>query len=183
MKKNCNKLLIIAILCAIVSFVLCYFSAKSYELDFAITNNAVNETLDMGSDNPGAGWYLIFAGGAGFALDFAYGITVLFFALLVPAIILSAIIFFQCIARLIQIGKYRKWKYIIGKIVTCISVTLQLMLCLLLTCLLASNLPLNKILLLITLILNVFCIILFIRKLADAKTIYIENQNNIEKIK
>lgn len=174
MKKNYNKLLIIAIICGLISAILCYLSAINYKFDFATTNNVVNEAVNMGNDNPGAGWYLLFAGGVSFTTEFASAIAILLLILLIPCSILSAIIISQCIARLAQIGVQKRWKDVIAKILTYISITLQIVLCLILLFLIISNLSCNKILLLFALIVNVICIVLFIKELTKAKKICTE---------
>lgn len=174
MKKIYNKLLIVAIICGVLSAILCCLSAMNYKFDFPATNNVVNETINLGSDNPGSGWYLLFAGGAGLAVDFAGAVATLLLILLIPCSILLAIIISQGIARLVQIGMQKRWKNITAKTFTYISITLQIVLCLMLLFLMMSNLSCNKILLLLALIANVICVVLFIKELKKSKKICTE---------
>ena len=72
MKKNLLKLLVIAILCAIITLFFCFCSIKynSSFTSFTTTEQVINE-VNEGIDSPGAGWYLLFAGGTAVAIDFA----------------------------------------------------------------------------------------------------------------
>lgn len=174
MKKIYNKLLIISIICAIISFILCFFSAISNDFEFTTTKGVVNEVNEMGSDNPGAGWYLLIGGGTAAMVDIAAGIANLIIIILIPSFMLFLIMISQCIARLVQIGQQKKWKDITSKIITYISIVLQIILCLLLIFNLLSNLSFNRILLFLALILNIACLVLSIKELAKIKQINAE---------
>ena len=110
MKKNLLKLLVIAILCAIITLFFCFCSIK-YNSSFTTTEQVINE-VNEGIDSPGAGWYLLFAGGTAVAIDFAMAISIMIFTLIIPGFLLFMIVVSQSIARLIQIGTEKKWKNI-----------------------------------------------------------------------
>ena len=111
MKKNLLKLLVIAILCAIITLFFCFCSIKynSSFTSFTTTEQVINE-VNEGIDSPGAGWYLLFAGGTAVAIDFAMAISIMIFTLIIPGFLLFMIVVSQSIARLIQIGTEKKWK-------------------------------------------------------------------------
>ena len=83
MKKNLLKLLVIAILCAIITLFFCFCSIK-YNSSFTTTEQVINE-VNEGIDSPGAGWYLLFAGGTAVAIDFAMAISIMIFTLIIPS--------------------------------------------------------------------------------------------------
>lgn len=169
MKKILNKLLIISIICAIISFILCFFPARSNDFDFTTTKGVINEVNEMGSDNPGAGWYLLFAGGTAVTIDFAMAISIMIFTLIIPGFLLFMIVVSQSIARLIQIGTEKKWKNTTSKVFTYISIVLQVLVCLSLLFNILSNLIVNKMLLVIALVLDIVCVVLFIKELSKIK--------------
>ena len=169
MKKIYNKLLIISIICAIISFALCFFSTINSGFDFTTTKGVVNDVNEMGSDNPGAGWYLLIAGGTAAMAEFAAGIAKLIIVILIPSLMLFIIMISQCIARLVQIGEEKKWKDITSKVITYISIVLQILVCFVLIFNLLSNLSFNKILVFISLVLNIVCVVLFIKELVKTK--------------
>lgn len=111
MKKNLLKLLVIAILCAIITLFFCFCSIKynSSFTSFTTTEQVINE-VNEGIDSPGAGWYLLFAGGTAVAIDFAMAISIMIFTLIIPGFLLFMIVVSQSIARLIQIGTEKNGK-------------------------------------------------------------------------
>lgn len=122
MKKNLLKLLVIAILCAIITLFFCFCSIK-YNSSFTTTEQVINE-VNEGIDSPGAGWYLLFAGGTAVAIDFAMAISIMIFTLIIPGFLLFMIVVSQSIARLIQIGTEKKCKNTTSNIFTYISIVL-----------------------------------------------------------
>ena len=175
MKKSFTKLLVISMICAILSFALCIFSIKTNNFNFSTTKEVVNDVNEMGSDNPGAGWYFLWAGGTAAMVDMAIGFAYLFLIILIPGFMLFIIIVSQCIARLVQIGEEKNWKNITSKVFTYISMTLQFLLVLVLIFDLVSNLSVNKILLVLALTLNISSIVLFIKELLKIKKVTAEN--------
>lgn len=111
MKKNLLKLLVIAILCAIITLFFCFCSIKynSSFTSFTTTEQVINE-VNEGIDSPGAGWYLLFAGGTAVAIDFAMAISIMIFTLIIPGFLLFMIVVSPSIARLIQIGTEKNGK-------------------------------------------------------------------------
>lgn len=165
MKKVYTRLLLISIICAIISLLLCFISIKTENFDFSLTESVVDEVNEMESDNPGGGWYFLFAGGSAMMLDFAIGFFAIFFVFFVPAILYFIIVLSQIISRIVQIGENKKWKNITSKVFTYISVIFQVILCIILLICISSNFALNKILLSVVLILNIVCVILSFREL------------------
>ena len=177
MKKIFSKLLIISIICAIISFVSLFFSCINYEFSFSATKEVVDEFNEVGEDNPGAGWYLLIAGGTATMVDIAAGIANFIIIILIPSFMLFVIMSSQCIARLVQIGEEKQWKITTSKIFTYISIGLQVLLCLVLIFNLLSNLKFNRILLFLVVILNIVSIILFVKELTQIKK-YQQNENS-----
>ena len=125
MKKNLLKLLVIAILCAIITLFFCFCSIKynSSFTSFTTIEQVINEIKEC-SDSPGAGWYLLFIGGTAVAIDFAMAISIMVFTLIIPGFLLFMIVVSQSIARLIQIGTEKKCKNTTSNIFTYISIVL-----------------------------------------------------------
>lgn len=163
MKRNFTKLLIISIICAIITFVCCYFSGKYMDYKFfSITEGIVNDVNQMGSDNPGAGWYLLIFGGGSLITEFGIVLLYFIFVIVIPALILSLVILLQVIARLFQIGNEKEWKRTTSKVLTYISMSFQILLGLEL---LSMIFALNNILLAIALISSIVGVVLFIKEL------------------
>lgn len=175
MKKTFTKLLIISIICAIISFTLCLFSVKSNSFNFSTTNQVVDEVKEAGSDNPGAGWYLLLAGGTAAMADIAIGFAMIFLVLLIPGFMLFIIVISQGISRLVQIGEEKNWKNTTSKVFTYISIVLQILLVFVYIFNLLSNLNFNKFLLGLALTLNVASIVVFIKELPKIKKATGEN--------
>lgn len=175
MKKTFTKLLIISIICAIISFVLCMFSVKSNSFNFSTTNQVVDEVKEAGSDNPGAGWYLLLAGGTAAMADIAIGFATIFLIILIPGFMLFFIVISQGISRLVQIGEDKKWKNTTSKVFTYISIILQIFLSFVYIFNLLSNLKFNRLLLGLALITNVANIVVAIKELIKIKKFPIEN--------
>lgn len=173
MKKSLLKLLIITILCAITTFLLCYCSYKYSFISFPTTKQVIN-SVNESSNSSGAGWYLLFAGGTAVTLDFLMDLSIMIFTIILPGVLLFIMIASQGIARLIQIGTEKKWKNITSKVFTYISIFLQALVCLLLILNILSDLSVNKILLAIALVINIVCVIIFIKELSTIKKYKIE---------
>lgn len=125
MKKNLLKLLVIAILCAIITLFFCFCSIKynSSFTSFTTIEQVINEIKEC-IDSPGASWYLLFIGGTAVAIDFAMAISIMVFTLIIPGFLLFMIVVSQSIARLIQIGTEKKCKNTTSNIFTYISIVL-----------------------------------------------------------
>lgn len=174
MKRNFTKLLIISIIFAIIitiintGFCLGAINNTDYE-PFSTTKGIVNEVNQLGSDNPGSGWYLLVAGGT--SLFAEAGIILSYFIIFIvvvgiPAFILFLVIIFQGIARVFQIGTEKKWKNITSKVFTYISSVLLVLLCLVLF---YEFYALRNFLLFIAWILSLIFVIVFVKELIAMK--------------
>ena len=173
MKKILTKLLITSILCAIISTALCFFSIPSSNSKPSRTNQKLNEILSEDDIDDVEGYSYILETSGSILADVAEGL-VYAFILLIPSAILFIIIISQVISRLVQIGVEKKWKNTLSKVFTYISVVLQGTLCIILVLYMLSNLNLNKILLFFNLILNISCMVFFIKELVKIKKVSVE---------
>ena len=166
MKKSLTKLAIISIVCGIVLIMLCYFSIK-YKPSFGqVYDEVVNE---LGSDSGVVG--LI---GLPISAVTEMGIVIVFgFILLIPSAMIFIIILLQIIARLMQIGNEKNWKNITSKVLTYISMAIQIFLCIILLFYIV-NFRVNKILLTIAFIINIICIITFIMELKKIRSLTVK---------
>lgn len=168
MKRNFTKLLIISIICAIITIFFCFISIKYIDYHpFSTTEGVINEVIQKGSGYPGAGWYLLFAGGTALFIDFGFMLTCLAFVILIPAFIWFLVIVLQGIARLMQIGIEKKWKNTTSKVLTYISMSILILLCLELVYMIFV---LNNMLLVIALFSSIVGVVLFIKELKVMKT-------------
>lgn len=167
MKKSYTKLLIIAIICLIGT---CIFSSLAMQVEFAYTKQVGEEFNEMGTDNPGSGWYLLIGGGTALLADFA--ITLAYIIILgIPVLILFLIMILQLIARLLQIGEEKKGKNTTSKVFTIISIVLQITLCTYQLFIITCQFEMNKILLSLACVLNITSVVLFIKELRKMKKI------------
>ncbi len=176
MKKSYTKLLIITIVCAIAILVLCILAIKynnTYQ-PFAATEQVINEVKEAGSDTPGAGEYLLIAGGTSLAVDFATVLAITIFTIAIPGFLMFIILISQLIARLVQIGEEKKGKNTTSKVFTIISIVLQIILCTYQLFIIICEFEINKILLSLTLILNITSVVLYIIELKKIKKINAE---------
>ena len=173
MKKILTKLLITSILCAIISSALCFFSIPSSNSKTSRTNQKLNEILSEDDIDDVEGYSYILEISGSILADVAEGL-VYAFILLIPSAILFIIIISQVISRLVQIGDEKNWKNTLSKVFTYISVVLQGILCITLVLYMLSSLNLNRVLLFLNLILNIGCIVFFIKELAKIKKVSIE---------
>lgn len=165
MKKSYTKLLIIAIICLIGT---CIFSSLAMQIEFAYTEQVGEELNEMGTGNPGSGWYLLIGGGTALLADFAIALAYIII-LGIPLLILFFILISQIIARLVQIGEEKKGKNTTSKVFTIVSIVLQIILCTYLLFIIICEFEINKILLALVLALNITSVVLFIRELKKMK--------------
>jgi len=170
MKKSLTKLLIIAIICLIVT---CIFSSLAMKVEFAYTKQVGEEFNEMGTGNPGSGWYLLIGGGTALLADFA--VALLYIIILgIPVVILFFILVSQLVARLVQIGEEKEGKNTTSKVFTIISIVLQIILCVYQLFIIICEFEINKILLSLALILNITSVVLFIKELRNMKKLNTE---------
>lgn len=164
MKKSLNFLLILSIICLALISVLCFSSIVFNEFNFPFTNEVAENFNNMEEGNPGSGWYLLFAGGVALLGDFTILFFFVFLLIFVPFVMNFLIVIIQGVARLFQIGLEKKWKNIVGKVLTVISIIIEILLCIILLFIFISNVQVSKILLFLALTLNITTVVLFIRE-------------------
>lgn len=168
MKKSLLKLLVIAILCAIITVIFCVCSIYNMgNAQSSTMGQIIDEVVDTNS--PLAGWQLLFGVGIGSMADVGIALAMGFLVIIIPGFLLLMIAILQSISNLIQIGGEKHWKNTTSKVLTYISIVLQVLVCLLLLFDILNNNIVNKMLLVIALILNIICIFLFIKELSKIK--------------
>lgn len=145
MKKIFTKILIISIICLLASMIMCYFSAIFIGTT-AMENDVEKSIYRQKLDILNAEWKMPSSGNAiklhsyiltipilaletGFE-TFENGILIFMLIAVIPIIILGIITILQIIARSIQIGKEQEWKNLTSRMITIISIIIQIMLCL-----------------------------------------------------
>ncbi len=145
MKKIFTKILIISIICLLDSMIMCYFSAIFIGTT-AMENDVEKSIYRQKLDILNAEWKMPSSGNAiklhsyiltipilaletGFE-TFENGILIFMLIAVIPIIILGIITILQIIARSIQIGKEQEWKNLTSRMITIISIIIQIMLCL-----------------------------------------------------
>jgi len=166
MKKSLNFLLILSIVCLIVTLVLNYCAITFNDFGFQLTKQVANNVSEM-NGNPGTGEYLIIFGTLGLLADLAIIFVILILLLVVPFFTCVTVIIFQIIARLFQIGEEKKWKDIVSKVFTVLSIIVETIGCIVLICILISNLEVSKFLLFVSLVANIMVLVLFIREFIE----------------
>ena len=176
MKKIYLRLLIAAVLCAIVSMLLLYLTIHYTSIEpFSTTRHVVNETIGSGDTNPGAGEYFLIAGGLSLLADFSilFYLIILFF--LIPGFIFLVIVISQLVAFLFQLGDAKEWKNKTSKVFTYISMVLEIILCVYHLCMLLASIVYNIIFLILSLVINILCAYLFIKTLRSLKKMPVES--------
>lgn len=145
MKKIFTKILIISIIFLLASMIMCYFSAIFIGTT-AMENDVEKSIYRQKLDILNAEWKMPSSGNAiklhsyiltipilaletGFE-TFENGILIFMLIAVIPIIILGIITILQIIARSIQIGKEQEWKNLTSRMITIISIIIQIMLCL-----------------------------------------------------
>ena len=181
MKKSLSFLLYLSMACLVLTAVLNFTSFVFDDFNlFPITNEVVENFNEM-EDNPSSGWYLILAGGGALLADFTIGIALVFILVFIPIMMNLLIIVFQIIARLFQIGAEKKWKNIVSKVFTVFSIIVQVQLCILLFFAVISEIQISKILLFISLAINITSVFFYSREFRkmNQKNIIENTTNNI----
>ncbi|MBQ7137049.1 MAG: hypothetical protein IJO43_03650 [Bacilli bacterium] len=163
MKKRLNFLLILSIIFLVVTIVLGFLAIRFDGFNFPFLSK-MSETFNNMENDPGAGWYLIFAGGAAILGDLALGLLLVWYIIFVPFIMNLLIIILQGIARLFQIGVEKDWKKIVSKVLTVLSIIIRILLCLLLLFISLLGFQVSQIILFILLAANIACVVLFIKE-------------------
>lgn len=168
MRKNFLKILIISVLCAIVSFALCFTSVFTYESE-SRTGQLLDEIQAEEEIDDVEGYGYIVEGAASVLVDIGEAVAVLVFLILIPGVFALLMLLLQLISGVMQIGKTKLWKMTTAKICTYISLVLEMVFTLYVGMFLFSNLSVNIILLLITFILNLICSVVFVIEVKNIK--------------
>ena len=169
MKTITTKLLILTIICTILSLLLCFFSLMYHQSGFGLTKKVANQVEESRQEGtPGTGEYLVLAGGAAVIADVATAIMYVTILLVVPSFILFIMLILQLIARLLQIGERQAKKENASRVLSYISMALQITLATLLLFPLISNF---SFMVLLAFGLNVASVVIFILELAKANKI------------
>jgi len=164
MKKSLNFLLILSIIVLVLTLVINVSSIVFNDFDlFPMTSEIVENVENSESGDPGAGWLLLFTP---FSIvgDFALAALLLVCVVIFPLWCCGIMIILQAAARLFQIGQEKKWKDIIGKVLTVISIITQVVLCIVLAFCLICNLDISKLLLFVSIIIHITSVVLFIKE-------------------
>lgn len=186
MKKIFTNILIITIICAIISSILCYISLRYYGIGSEKSesvqtlqklNNQLQNELENGGVSDVTGYGYLIAMPALSLVSTGEAIMQFIFVIVVPMFIEIILVLLQIVARLVQIGQDRKWKSTISKTVCIIAVILQIMLCveLLLAISIVNKAVLSMAVLTIVIIINIIGIIKIIRKLQKCKNNIVDN--------
>ena len=163
MKKSLNSLLVWSIIFMVITVILGFFAMRFDGFNFPFLSK-VSETFNGMENNPGSGWYLIFAGGAALLSDLALGFLLVWYVIFVPFLLNLLITSLQGIARLFQIGVEKNWKNIVSKSLTIISIIIKIILCLLLLLVLFIGFQVSQIILFVSLCVNIVGVVLFIKE-------------------
>jgi len=156
MKKSLTQLLIILVISIIITIGFCYLSMEYTKVQLNETSKT-NELMD----SPGGGWFIL---PALMADGISMAITV-FFIYSIPVIISIITVVLQVIARFIYVENSKNKS---SKVLTCISLAFQILLC---VYLLVMQ---NNILLILAAGVNIISIIIFIIELRKMKKINTE---------
>lgn len=175
MKKICTNILIISLICALLSMIICFITLKFNKFDypgFELSNRVLNE-VNSSPDAPGSGEYLMIAGSMAFGLDVIGVLGVMlvyaFILFIAPLVAEFLTILFILIARLVQIGDVKKSKNTASKVLIYIGIVFQALLSIWFLISIFMKLEVYNILLIINCILNIICIIFILKKLNSYK--------------
>lgn len=161
MRKLFEKLLIMTLLTAVITFSLC-FAALNFNDSFEATK-AIGDIAEKSGNNPGVGEFLGIFGTIAVTSDVF--ITAYYFSMIiaVPFFILAVMSISQLLALLFQIGEEKQWKLITGKVFTWITTVLQVILCLTILINIFTNVVASTPILIGLLVINIIFLIFFIK--------------------
>lgn len=159
------NLFVLALLCTMITLVLCYFSTY-HILSFSATEQMLDDAL--ATDSPATGWFVLGGMGIGMMADIGTAIMIALFTLIIPGFLLIGIVFLQGIARLVQMGSEKHWKNITSKVLTYISIILLVLVCLILLLDILAGIA-RVIILIFALVFDIVCVVLFIKALSENK--------------
>ena len=133
MKEKNNKFIIGSIIVLALTFITCLLMCFSFRFGFDGTKTIWSHlTSNVSANNPGSGEYALislFITGTALGMELFFYLAILYLFVLVPIAENVFVLFLSVIARLFQIGKERRWKDIVTKVLLIISVIFQGMLC------------------------------------------------------
>lgn len=170
LKKLSNKFLIMSIIALVVTFILGLVFIFSINSDFTATKTIWGEmTSNVDGNNPGDAEYMglaLFLSGLTFFGELGVILIFIFLIFLVPFFANSFFLIINTVSRLFQIGKTKKWKNTISKILLYSSTVLQGILNIYLLLLCFTGVGIIYILLYLMFIINVIC---FIKNIINLK--------------
>lgn len=176
MKKSLTKLLIIAIMCGILSMILCINSIKSSR---SKTEEVLNKIQNEEEISDVEGYAYIAETSSSMLVDIGESIGITIFVIIIPGFWIFIITVLQITARLIQIGEEKKEKIQQVKGIIITSIVIHVLLCLSLLFNIISNLAINKILVTIAFALNITSVVLFIIELRKMKKLNSEIKTEV----
>lgn len=161
MRKHFLRLLVISVLSAILSFVLCLTSLYTYESE-SRTEKLLDEIQAEDEIDDVEGYGYIMEGTVSVLADIGEAIAIFIMLILIPGVGVLLIVLTQIISGVMQIGTQKPWKVMTAKVCTYISMGMEFIFTLYIGLNMFSNLSVNKIILLIAFILNLVCSVVFI---------------------
>ena len=174
MKRIFNKLLVISLVCSILSVLLCIISIGNFD---SYTLDAIDEMQSNNNTDDVSGYANLMKVSLSMFLDVGGILGYFIFVVLIPGLILFVIVILQAFARLFQIGNEKKWKNIVSRILSYISIFFQVLVCIVLILDFFRSLSVNKILLIVVFILNIISIVMFFYELSNIKKLEVNNAN------
>lgn len=176
MKKIFTKLLIIAIVSAILSMIIFLFAING--TDIMKPSNGIIEginDIDKGSITVGYEGIARVLGGGLLALA---AVAVIVYVLSRVFYIFLLILILQIVARIVQIGSEDKWKNTVSKWCSYISIALYVVVCLIFLVGLITRFL--SYIILLPLILNIYCVVIFKRTLSKKQVLTSDTNNFID---
>jgi len=174
MKKIFTKLLVIAIVSVILSMVFCLLSINGADI-MSPSDEIIEGINDIDKESITVGYEAI-ARVLGGGLAALAGVAVIVYVLSGVFFTFLLILILQIVARIVQIGTEDKWKNTVSKWCSYISIALYVVVCLIFFAGLITGFLSYMILL--PLILNIYCLIVFIKTLSK-KHVLTSNSNNL----
>ncbi len=159
MKNVIKKMLLITGVCSVIVILFNYFSVYFADFNlFAVTSYFFEQSPEAG---------VIFFP-ISFLADIANALAWMFLMFVIPSFVAIVIFVFQLVSRLFQIGNVKKWKNTVSKILSYISISIQILLSIYLVLIFISTLNL---LLLVSCSAIITSVVLNIKELKKIKKI------------
>ena len=173
MKKIFTKLLIITIVSVILSMIFLFFSISVTDI-MELSDEITEGINDIDKESITVGYESI-ARVLGGGLTALAGIAVIVYVLSRVFSIFLIMLILQIIARIVQIGSQNKWKDTVSKWCSYISIILYVIVCLIFLGGLVTRFL--SYMILIPLILNIYCVVVFIKTISK-QNVLTSNANN-----